>query len=101
MIMEWKHDVEVMDSLSQLVKEGKNPLNRFLNSVGQYNDGTPMFAFLQIFGLFINTMDGHLESETETDAFDLSVAEISNHPTVQGMVASMMQRQIDRGLNLE
>ena len=98
---EWKHDVEVMDGLSQLVKETKHPLNRFLNAIGSYNDGSPLFAFLQIFGVFINTMDGHLETETETDAFDLSLAEISNHPTVQGMVASMMQKQMDRGLNLE
>lgn len=98
---EWKLDGEVMDALASLVIETREPMNRFLNSIGNYNDGTPLFAFLQIFGVFINGMGNHLEEQTETDAFDLTVAEIVNHPTVQGMVASMMQKQIDRGLNLE
>ena len=98
---EWKLDGEVMDALASLVIETREPMNRFLNSIGNYNDGTPLFAFLQIFGVFINQMGNHLEDQTETDAFDLTVAEIVNHPTVQGMVASMMQKRIDRGINLE
>ncbi len=99
--MDWKQDVEVMDSLTDYVKIQKETLNRFLNAIGQYNDGSPLFAFLQIYGVFINTMAKHLETLTETESLELSLAEISNHPTVQNMVASMMQRQLDRGLNLD
>lgn len=99
--MDWKHDVEVMDALVDYLKETKDPLNRFLNAIGQYNDGTPMFAFLQIYGVMANRFVHHLESHVETDALELTIAEVANHPTVQNMVASMMQKQLNRGLNLE
>lgn len=98
--MDWKQDVEVMDALSAYLQETKEPLNRFLNAIGSYNDGTPMFAFLQIYGVLTNRFNDHLENHVETDALEITIAEIANHPTVQGMVASMMQKQIDRGLNL-
>lgn len=99
--MEWKHDVNVMDALVDYVKETKDPLNKFLNALGEYNDGSPMFAFLQIYGVLVNRMDHYLTANTEVDALDLSLAEIANHPTVQSMVASMMQRKIDGGLNID
>ncbi len=99
--MDWKHDVEVMDALSSYLKETREPLNRFLNAIGQYNDGTPLFAFLQIYGVLTNRFVDHLNQHVETDALEITIAEIANHPTVQGMVASMMQKQIDRGLQLD
>lgn len=99
--MEWKHDVEVMDALAALANDTKDPLNRFLNALGAYNDGSPMFAFLQIYGVFVNQFVELMQKETETDSFELAVAQVANHPTVQSMVASMMQKQIDRGLQLD
>lgn len=99
--MDWKQDVEVMDSLSALFQETRDPLNLFLNAIGSYNDGSPMFAFLQIYGVMTNRFVDHLANHVETDALELTISEIANHPTVQGMVASMMQKQIDRGLHLE
>jgi len=101
MIMDWKQDVEVMDALSTYLQDTRKPLNDFLNAIGQYNDGSPMFAFLQIFGVLTNRFVDHLETHVETDALEITISEVANHPTVQSMVASMMQRQIDRGLNLE
>ena len=99
--MEWKQDVEVMDSLAILLKNQKDDLVSFLNQVMQYNDGTPMFAFLQIFGVLVVKFDEHSKKHTEIDALDLTLGEVANHPTVQNMVASMMQKKLNGGLGLE
>ena len=90
-----------MDALCTYVKETKDPLNGFLNEVFKFNDGTPMFAFMQVYGVFVNKMAEHLKTHTESEALDLTLAHVANHPTVQNMVASMMKKQLDRGLNLE
>jgi len=100
-VMDWKHDVEVMDSLATLLKSQRKPLMDFLNAIGKYNDGTPMFAFLQIYGVLVSRFNEHIQTQVETDALELSLGEVANHPTVQNMVASMMQRKIDGGLGLE
>ena len=60
-----------------------------------------MFAFAQIFGMFVFRFSDHLKEHTETDAINLTLADVANHPTVQGMVANMVQANINRGLNLE
>ena len=99
--MDWKQDVDVMDALSIYLQATREPLNDFLNAIGSYNDGSPLFAFLQIFGVMNNTFVDHLEKHVETDALELTIAEVANHPTVQNMVASMMQKQLDRGLQLD
>ena len=99
--MDWKQDVDVMDALSIYLQATREPLNDFLNAIGNYNDGSPLFAFLQIFGVMNNTFVDHLEKHVETDALELTIAEVANHPTVQNMVASMMQKQLDRGLQLD
>ena len=99
-MMDWKQDVEVMDAVDTLAKATCEPLNAFLNSIGQYNDGTPIFAFLQIYGVFINRYCEYAKHNTEVDSMQLALSEIANHPTVQRMVANMMQKQLDRGLNI-
>ena len=98
--MDWKNDPEVMDAFHQMATLTKDPLNEFLNAIGKHNDGTPLFAFLQIYGVFVNRYCDHSTKETETDSFGLALAEVANHPTVQRMVASMMRQQIDRGLGV-
>lgn len=90
-----------MDSLATLLKNQKDDLVDFLNAIGDYNDGTPMFAFLQIYGYLVVKFSEHSQNHTETDALDISLGEVSNHPTVQNMVASMMQKKINGGLGLE
>ena len=98
--MEWKQDAAVVDALSQLLKNQKEDLGSFLEVLHPYNDGTPLFAFLQIYGMLVFRFSDHSEKETELDALNLALADVSSHPTVQTMVAQMMQQQIDRGLNL-
>ena len=97
----WKHDVHVMDSLSDLLRNQKDDLMRFLNAIGSHNDGTPMFAFLLIYGIMVERYCFHSQTHTETESFDLALGEIANHPTVSNMVASMMQKKLDGGLGID
>ena len=99
--MEWKQDAEVVYKLTTLLTNQKDDLGNFLECLHPYNDGTPLFAFLQIYGMFVFRFTDHLQKETELDAISLTLADVSNHPTVQTMVANMMQQQLDRGLSLE
>ena len=98
--MEWKQDAEVVDKLSILLTNQKEDLGNFLEVIHPYNDGSPFFAFLQIYGMFVFRFTDHNSKETELDSLNLALADVSAHPTVQTMVAQMMQQQIDRGLNL-
>jgi len=99
--MEWKQDAEVVDKLSTLLLNQKEDLGTFLETLHPFNDGTPFFAFLQIYGMMVFRFADHMKKETEIDALNLALADVSSHPTVQSMVANMMQQQIDRGLNIE
>lgn len=99
--MSWKQDPQVMDSLATLLKNQKEDLVSFLNSIMQHNDGTPMFAFLQIYGVLVVRFAEYAEHNTESDALDLTLGEVANHPTVQTMVASMMQKKLEGGLGLD
>ena len=98
--MEWENDPVVMDCLTRFLTNQKEDLGSFLEVLHPYNDGTPLFAFLQIYGMLVFRFSDHSEKETELDALNLALADVSSHPTVQTMVAQMMQQQIDRGLNL-
>ncbi len=99
--MEWENDPVVMDCLTRFLTNQKEDLGNLLNALHPYNDGTPMFAFMQIFGMMVFRFSDHMKEQTESDALRLTLADVSNHPTVQGMVAQMVQKNIDRGLNLE
>ena len=99
--MDWKQDVEVMDSLATLLKNQKEDLSVFMEAVMKHNDGSPMFAFLQIYGVLVIRFGEYLKLNTEIDALDLTLGEIANHPTVQSMVASMMQKKLDGGLGID
>lgn len=99
--MEWANDAEVVDNLTTLLRNQKGDLGNLLNALHPYNDGTPLFAFLQIYGMFVFRFTDHLETNTETDALHLTLGDVSNHPTVQGMVANMIQQNLNRGLNIE
>ena len=99
--MEWKHDPHVMDLIRNYLVNQKDDLNELLTAIHAYNDGTPPYQFLQIFGVFVVRYSEHIQTNTETDALELTLAEIANHPSVQLMVSSMMSQGINRGLNLE
>ncbi len=99
--MEWANDANVMECLTRFLTNQKEDLGNLLTALHPYNDGTPMFAFMQIFGMMVFRFSDHLKEQTESDALSLTLADVSNHPTVQSMVANMVQKNIDRGLNLE
>ncbi len=99
--MEWANDANVMDNLTRFLSNQKEDLGNLLNALHPYNDGSPMFAFMQIYGMMVFRFSDHMKEQTESDALHLTLADVSNHPTVQSMVANMVQKNVDRGLNLE
>jgi len=99
--MEWRNDPQVMDQMTSFLKNQKVDLGNLLESLHDHNDGSPLFMFMQIYGMFVFRFTDHLKEQTESDALGLTLADISNHPTVQNMVAGMIQKQVDRGINHE
>lgn len=98
--MEWKHDPEVQDLLKEYLINQKDDLGNLLNSLGRFNDGSPPFQFLKIWGMFVWKYAEYLQGNTETDALELTIASIAHDPTVQNMVATVLRSQIDRGVGL-
>jgi hypothetical protein len=70
--MEWKHDSNVMDLFRAYLVNQKEDLKNLLEAIFQYNDGTPPFQFLQVFGVFVVRFSELIETNTETDALDFS-----------------------------
>jgi hypothetical protein len=99
--MDWKHDPEVQEAIKAYLTKQKDDLGNLLSSLDQYADGSPIFQMLRVFGMFVYRYADNIGKHTEIDAFDLSIAEISNDPAVQSMVGMMVHRSLDRGLNLE
>lgn len=99
--MDWANDADLMDKMTIWLRNQKDDLGNLLEALHPHNDGTPMFAFAQIFGMFVFRFSDHLKEHTETDAIHFTLADVANHPTVQGMVANMVQSNLNRGLNLE
>jgi len=99
--MEWKHDGGVQDALRSYLVNQKDDLGNLLNSLSPFNDGSPPFQFLKVWGMFVWKYVEFLEHNTETDALELTLATIANDPIVQNMVAQIMRQQIERGVGLE
>mgnify|MGYP003648097422 FL=1 len=99
--MEWRDDPEVQDSIRNLLTTVQSDLGNLLNALGKHNDGTPPFQFMKVLGMFVWRYVEYLEHNTESDSLDLTLASISNDPTVQNLVGNMMKTQIERGLNIE
>lgn len=97
--MEWRNDPEVMDQLTTFLKNQQEDLGNLLDSLHDFNDGSPLFMFMQIYGMFVFRFVDHLKEQTESDSLGLTLADISSHPTVQNMVAGMIQNKIDKGIN--
>jgi hypothetical protein len=98
--MSWKQDPEVMVAIHNYVNNQKDDLSELLNHLFKHNDNTPPFMFFQVFGKFVFTYSELSKTHTESDAFDLSIAEVISDPVVQNLVASMVGQKIDRGLGL-
>ena len=98
--MEWKHDSEVQDLLKEYLVNQKHDLGNLLDSLGRFNDGSPPFQFLKVYGMFVWKYCDLLKDNTEADALELSIASIVHDPIVQNMVATVLRSQIDRGVGL-
>lgn len=98
--MEWKHDPSVQEAIRNYLINQKDDLNQLLISLDNHADRSPPFQFLRVFGMFIFRYSDNIKNHTEIDAWDLTIAEVSNDPAVQSMVGKMMNQQLDRGMGL-
>lgn len=89
-----------MELLVKFLVDQKDDLGNLLNALHDHNDGSPPFQFLTIYGKFIYRFSNHIQSQTESDALDLAIADITNDPIVQQLVAAMVGKKIDQGLGL-
>ena len=99
--MKWSESPEVHESIRNYLINQKEDLGNLLNSLSPYQDGSPPFQFLKVWGMFVFRYCENMRKHTELDAWNLTIAEISNDPTVQGMVAKIVSNQINGGLNIE
>ena len=98
--MKWNESPEVQEAIRKYLVNQKDDLGNLLNTLTEFNDGSHAFQFLKVWGMFVYRYSANLEKYVETEAWDLTVAEISNDPTVQGMVSKVMHNQLNKGLGI-
>ena len=98
--MKWSESPEVHEGIRNYLINQKDDLGDLLNSLSPYQDGSPPFQFLKVWGMFVFRYSDNIQKHTELDAWNLTIAEIANDPTVQRMVSRIVGSSIDRGLNL-
>tara|TARA_B100000424_G_scaffold188918_1_gene146890 strand:- start:1421 stop:1720 length:300 start_codon:yes stop_codon:yes gene_type:complete len=99
--MGWKSDADAQEMVKIYLINQKHDLDNLLQALFRYNDGTPIFQFLQLFGKFVFTYSEFAETYTESEAWDLTLAEIMNDPVIQQLSAQMVGDQLDRRLKNE
>lgn len=97
----WKEDGAVQDALREYLVNQKEDIGNLLTALNPHNNGSPPFQFLQVLGKFVWRYSEHIKTEVETDALELTLADVANDPTVQLMVSNMLHSGLNRGLNLD
>lgn len=98
--MKWSESPHVHEGIRNYLINQKDDLGYLLNSLSPFQDGSPPFQFLKVWGMFVFRYADNLRKHTELDAWNLTIAEVANDPTVQRMVSKIVGSSIDRGLNL-
>ena len=99
--MGWKSDADAQEQVKQFLINQKPDLDKMLEAIFRYNDGSPIFQFLQLYGKFVFTYSEFAERYTESEAWELTLAEIMNDPVIQQLSAQMVGDQLDRRLKNE
>ena len=98
---EWIDDPKVMSSLDDLLTIQEPFLQVFLESIFPYSEQTPIWGILMLYGKFVQRYTELRVEEIEPDAYNIAVADLANDPLVGQLVASVMGKTLDRGLNIE
>ena len=98
--MNWNQDAQFQEAIRKYLENQKDDLGELLNALTPFQDGSPPFQFLKVWGMFVFRYCSNIEKNTESDAWDLTLAEVSNDPTVQRMVGSIVANNLDRGLGV-
>ena len=96
----WSEDVGVMNALDEFLINQKDDLRKLLIEIYKHNDGSPPFQMFQVYGKFVMIYSELRQIHVETDAYELTVAQIANDPTVQNLISKMLGASLDKGLNL-
>lgn len=98
--MKWNDNAQVQEAIRTYLTNQKEDLGNLLNTLTPFNDGSPPFQFLKVWGMFVFRYVANLEKYVETEAWDMTIAEISNDSTVQSMVSQIMHNQLNKGLGV-
>jgi len=97
--MGWKDDPQAQEAVKHFLINQVDDLDKLLDQLFRFNDGTPIFQFLQLYGKFVETYSSYAARYTESEAWDLSIAEIMNDPVIQQLSAQMVGDKLDQRLN--
>lgn len=99
--MGWKSDAAAQEAVKHFLINQKDDLDKLIEQLFNHNDGSPPFQFLQLYGKFVFIYTAHAQIHTESEAWDLAVAEIMNDEVVQRLSAQMVGDRLDQRLKHE
>jgi hypothetical protein len=99
--MGWKSDAQAQEAVKHFLMNQKDDLDQLITQLFKFNDGSPPFQFLQLYGKFVFIYSEYASIYTESEAWDLAVAEIMNDPVIQQLSAQMVGDKIDQRLKHE
>ena len=97
----WLDDAITVNALDVLLTEQETNLSAFLEAVHPYSEQTPIWGILMLYGKWVVRYCELRKTETETDAWHQSVADLAADPLVSQLVASVMGSAVDRGFKNE
>ena len=97
----WMDDPEVMEHLDDWLSTQQEPLGRFMQSIMQYSDETPIWAIMVVYGKFVMHYNMMRADGTELEAFNEALARIANDPLVMQLAGQMMGSMVNKGIGLD
>ncbi len=101
--MAWTDDANAVDNFDRLMRQMKNPLVSWMNSMTEYLDGSPNSVIIRLMAkcvLHYNTGCEELNL-TETESYGYMISQISADPELQNMMQGFSMMMMNRGAGLE
>ena len=101
--MAWTEDAKAMDNFDRLMREIKNPLTAWMNSMVEYLDNQPNSIIVRLMAKSVlHYNNGRDEMDlTETESYGYMISQISADPELQHMMQNMSMMMMNRGAGLE
>jgi len=97
----WMDDPEVMGHLDDWLSLQQEPLSRFMQTIMQYSDETPIWAILVVYGKFVMHYNMLRSEGTQLESFNEALARIANDPLVMQLVGQMMGGMVGQAAGLD